>query len=692
MPSVPILRTFADTSGGCHRWPEVRGLCRVAALAVLFVALMAPGLSGARILGEEEAVGLSLEGLLAVRVVSAEDYARQISGTLSSSSVITATDIREFGYRSLTDVLKSLPGLYVTNDRNYSYLASRGVGKVGDWNSRVLFLVDGYRVNENIYDGAYIGQDFLVDIDLIDRVEYVAGPAAALLYGNNAFFGVVNVVTRTGRQLNGADVAGGAGSGEARYARASFGRRFDSGLEMLLSASRFQSDGKEVDLPELGARSSGLDHERGDRFFGKISFGDFRIELAHAEREKGIPNASYGQVVNDQRSLTVDEQTLVDLVYERNFGDGSAIGARLFYGRYDYFGDYVYDLALEPPADLAVFHDVALGRWWGGEVRYIGDIPGGHRVLVGVDAQVNEARSQRAGYVGQVADFDDRRSGQAWGVHLHDEIAVGELLTFDVGGRYDRPVIGNGRFHPRVGGVYRWHPETTLKVLYGDASRPPNAFELYYDIGDGFLPNQNLDPEQIRTVELVIDHYASPSTRWLASVFRNDIRGLIDYAPQAGSDGEFSTDDDFFQFENAVDLVTQGIELRLEKSLANGGKVGASYTGQRTRDATGRAVENSPRNIAKFSWRQPLPWAGLRAGIEAQYVGTRNTYAGSRVPSGTLTNLNLAMTIRHNLDLSVKVGNVFDRTIVDPAAYFHAPIERIPQDGRSLYFYAAYRF
>ena len=124
----------------------------------------------------------------------------------SSVTVITSDEIKKYGHRTLADVLQSVQGFHVSYDRNYAFLGARGVS-LGDFNSRILLLVDGHRVNNNLTDGAYIDTAFILDIDLIDRVEIIRGPGS-VLYGNNAFFGVINVITRQGEQLNGAEVSG----------------------------------------------------------------------------------------------------------------------------------------------------------------------------------------------------------------------------------------------------------------------------------------------------------------------------------------------------------------------------------------------------------------------------------------------------------------------------------------------------
>jgi iron complex outermembrane receptor protein len=86
-----------------------------------------------------------------------------------------------------------------------------GYGLPGDYNSRIAVLIDGHRQNDNIYEGALIGTDFPLDIDLIDRVEVIRGPNSSL-YLASAFLGVINIITKKGRDLGNVSAASETGS------------------------------------------------------------------------------------------------------------------------------------------------------------------------------------------------------------------------------------------------------------------------------------------------------------------------------------------------------------------------------------------------------------------------------------------------------------------------------------------------
>ena len=119
---------------------------------------------------------MSIEDLMEIEVstvYAASRHRQKVTEAPSSVSIVTSDDIKKYGYRTLADILKSVRGFYVTYDRNYSYLGSRGFSRPGDYNSRYLVMVDGLRLNDAVYDTASIGTEFVLDVGPIDRVEVI---------------------------------------------------------------------------------------------------------------------------------------------------------------------------------------------------------------------------------------------------------------------------------------------------------------------------------------------------------------------------------------------------------------------------------------------------------------------------------------------------------------------------------------
>src|ERR1700724_1225424 len=201
---------------------------------VLLALLTVPAVAQAQQLPE-----LTLEELMRIdagRVLGACDRVQPATEVPASVSFITAEDIARYGYRTLADILRGVRGMFVTDDRNFSYLGARGFAQPGDYNSRILLLVNGHRVNDNVYGQAEIGAEFGMDPAMFERVEIIRRPARSL-YGNSAFFAVINVITKSGASLDGTSLTVEDGTLGTRLARASAGQRFASGLEVALSGT-----------------------------------------------------------------------------------------------------------------------------------------------------------------------------------------------------------------------------------------------------------------------------------------------------------------------------------------------------------------------------------------------------------------------------------------------------------------------
>ncbi|WP_240142459.1 TonB-dependent receptor plug domain-containing protein [Nitrosomonas oligotropha] len=128
---------------------------------------------------------MSIEELMNIRVVGASKYEQKQQQAAAAVSVITRKDIRTYGGRTLNQALASLPGIHTTYDYQYEYLGTRGFSQPGDFNSRVLITINGNRINDATYDQGPTRRDFPLDIDLIERIEFIPW-SGSTIYGLNA--------------------------------------------------------------------------------------------------------------------------------------------------------------------------------------------------------------------------------------------------------------------------------------------------------------------------------------------------------------------------------------------------------------------------------------------------------------------------------------------------------------------------
>ena len=625
---------------------------------------------------------LSLTELVKIpipKVYGASKWVEPITKAPSSITVIDAEEIKRYGHRTLADVLASVRGLYVTYDRNYSFLGTRGFNR-GDYNSRVLVLVDGHRINNNLSDGGFIGTEFILDVDLIEQVEVTRGPVATL-YGNNAFFGVINVTTRKGGSLQGAgaEVSGEAASFGTYKGRATWGHKFGDDLEMLFSGSIFDSHGqgklffKEFDAP---ATNNGLARDADDdsfkSAFGTVSWRDFTLQGAFITREKGNPTAQYGLAFNDRRHRTTDERGYVNLAFHHDFPDVVEVSAKLYYDRYDFTRGQP-----QPDPTLPLNREQQAGEWWGTELQLTKQLFERHTLTVGAEYR-DDFRQQRRNFdvAPRTVYADVQRDTFNYGVFFQGDFTIVTNLHVNAGARYDQYGQNDPTENPRVALIFNPAPKSTLKAIYGTAFRAPNFFERTF--------NPDLVPETIRTYELAYEQGIGDHLRSSASLFFNRIDDLISLETDALG---------YTTYQNIKGADAQGLELEVEGFWASGlrGRLSYSFTEAEDR-RDGSRLTDSPKHLAKLNLSAPVVKDKLFADFEVQYMDGRKTRLDTDAGGFGIINFTLfSQNLVKDLDLSASVYNLLDREYRDPATLFHqqALIER---DGRTFRVKATYRF
>src|SRR5882762_8363251 len=162
-----ILQTFSGWVTVC-----LAGLGQALAVLLICLPVLAYAADSATTQPTNDLTALSLESLMQIevpKVYGASKIDQKASQAPASVTVVTSDEINKYGYQTLGDVLQSVQGFNVSSDRNYQYLGVRGIS-LGDFNSRVLVMVDGHRINNNLTDGAFIGNEFILDMELADRV------------------------------------------------------------------------------------------------------------------------------------------------------------------------------------------------------------------------------------------------------------------------------------------------------------------------------------------------------------------------------------------------------------------------------------------------------------------------------------------------------------------------------------------
>lgn len=615
---------------------------------------------------------LPLEQLMSMEVYSASRFNQKTTQAPSNVTVLTSADIRAYGWRTLADALRSIRGVYTSNDRSYSFVGARGFLRPGDLNARFLLQINGTRINDPIFDQALLGGEFPLDLELVERIEYVPGPGSSI-YGTNAFFGVINVITRRAQDIEGARATLEAGQGRTRGGSASYAWR-NADAELVIGANRTLSDGRDLYFPEYGASAVGLDWEHASRFYARGQWEPWSLMLLNGERTKSIPTASFGQPFNVPGSQTLDRLRMVDLGYRNTilYLHGE-LTARVYHGDYYYEGHYVNQVPYG-----TINRDITHARWWGADFSLFMQPGVAHKLVVGLDYQYNHELSQKNFDTEPLAVYlDDKAKGKRLGVYLQDEITLAEGVLLNAGLRYDRETSTGGVFNPRLALIAEVAHGTTVKAIYGSAFRAPNSYELFYGIDGqgGQLANPELGRERIRSHELSLARRLGTNARFTLSAYANEASSLITQVqdPELGLP----------IFRNFAHATARGIELEYERCFARGASLRASLARQRV-SATSNEV-NSPHWLAKLNAATRLSGA-WHAGLEGQFVSTRKLLGRGEAGGYVLANLNLyTIGLTRHIDVALGVSNLFDRRYADPASVSYVQ-RTIEQDGRRAYF------
>jgi outer membrane receptor for ferrienterochelin and colicins len=524
---------------------------------------------------------------------------------------------------------------------------------------------------------APIGTDLPLDLTLIDRVEIIRGPGSSL-YGTNAVFAVINIITRDGQTMGGLQAQAAGGSLGTRSGTVRFGRALNNGADVLVSATEYRSHGaRRLYYPEFGDELAGtardLDPDAFTNVFAQVKRGPLAIRAAYGSRDKRVPTASYGVVFGDPRRTTHDERAYVDVEYTRPVGTWN-VTARGAYDQYYYDGQYPYDYGGE--FGTQVFADGARQDWLTGELSITGKPLTKHIVTAGLELRLPLRTHQYAGNLFGPT-LDDRRRTANVGLYLQDEMALGGPWLVNAGLRVDRYGEYGVTAAPRAALIFRPGARSSLKLLHGRAFRVPNAYELYYYSSPSFKP-ADLKPERVATTEGVWEQYFTQAIRSTVSVFRSDISGLITQR----SDGGANLSDLYFANQN--DGRATGVELEAEGRWRRV-TARASHAVVKAEDrSSDERLSNSPAHVTSALLLAPLPAPHMRAAWELRTLSARKGRDGGEL-AGFITH-NLTVTSdgwMRKLDVRVSVFNLFNSRYADPGAAQHVQ-RAIAQDGRTV--------
>jgi iron complex outermembrane receptor protein len=623
-----------------------------------------------------EPAALGLDELLQTEVQGASRHLEPVLDAPAIVSSIGRTQADALGHVTVGDMLARLPGIYLTTSRGYSSVGLRGFNRPGDYNARMLMTIDGFRVNDAIYDQALPEYEFPIVADWVKRLELVSSPAAAM-YGSNALLGVANVVTLDGADAPGLRLRTSIGEAGSHLLTGQYGWH-DGDSDVFIGLAGHQLAGQTLQAAELasptapGGRVAGLDGTGYHSLFAKLRHGAWRLTLVDQQRDKDLATAPYGTVPGADGTRYRDRYRYAELAFEPGWLGDWRPSLRLdgshtrFDGHYVYPGSSPGTTLVNRDLDSAESTGLSTALQWRGWIN--------HAWTFGFDArrvlrarQLNEDLSPAWTYL----DRTDRRD--QWAVYLQDQIRLSERLSITLGARNDHVEGFPEEVSPRLALIYRRSENEALKLMVSRAFRAPNFAERYYDDGNvSQRANPALEPEHVTTVELGWERGLGANTRLSASLYQYRMRQLIDFVALNAT---------LSQYQNVSDAHGEGIDLDLEHRFGGGWQWRGSLSLAQAR-AQHRTLTNSPHWLFKSHLFGPLS-PDWEAGFELQAIGHRD---GQREPVAAQGTANAVLRWRGAPlgTVALRVVNLTDARTWDPAGLDNS-LQRVPRDRRSAW-------
>jgi outer membrane receptor for ferrienterochelin and colicin len=495
---------------------------------------------------------LSLEELLTLKAHGVPSELEELINTLISVSskkaitareapgivsFVTADDIRKTGARDLIDVLRMIPGIDFGTDVENAI----AMGVRGNWaaEGKVLILLDGQEMNEIIWTSIFLGNHFAVD--QIKRIEIIRGPGSAI-YGGYAEYGVINIITFQGEDLNGFQISGTYGQMES-----DFGRR-----NLNISAGKKNKDFS-FSIGALVGQG-----QRSDQ-----TYTDFR-DSSYSMKGQSFTNPNFLNVNVQYKGWSI--RGMAD-IYNTTHGSGygNVINNGAVYAKFhSYFGELKYNHKINNRLTLTPKINFKLNDPWRSP-GYDDEAPlhiRGTRLTENLTLRYDPNRNISITLGGE--SFQDRAIYKTDSTFFANNKSSVNYLNFAgfaqaliktkisnliIGARFDKNNAYGQAFVPRIGSTKifnRFH----YKLLFGRSFRAPSIANI------NSADSSGIRPEYSDVVELEAGYKITKNSFFTINLFDiTTTKPIVFYASIADSTGEISE-----YYTNFGSGGTQGLE------------------------------------------------------------------------------------------------------------------------------------
>ncbi|MEO7717464.1 MAG: TonB-dependent receptor [Capsulimonas sp.] len=530
-------------------------------------------------------------------VTTATKTTGRISDSPAAVTVITEDQIRASGARTITDLLRSAPGVDVMDVNNtQSNVSIRGFND--QLTNKLLVMVDGRSIYQDFYGAVFWAQEPLL-VSRIKQIEIVRGPGSAL-YGANAFDGVVNIITKTPLEM-------------ATEAKSGF------------TAARGSENANSMEAYAAG-KAGAWSYSFGAGYNSSDGYGNQEqpkvpdsnsTNILMADAQRAMPRGVLRLSVNTNDTKTdfnsvffVPNSDWLSRNYTISYGEAGVrnpVQVRAFLntldltnpGQFDIHSN-TYDLEIQQQRTVSDRHQLVYG--------------------------VNYRRAE----VNALLTSDRTKSRSSWSGFLQDEARLGARTNLFAGVRLDHDSQYGANLSPHLSLVHHLPKNQTVRVSYSSAFRAPTLFDNYLDFSTEIIPsvlsvnlvgNPNVRPEKIRTLE--IGYRRDFHEGYVGvSAFYNQISDMMyifptEYAPSPPFPANTGV---LYTSLNTGGAHAAGLELEGAFRVARGVKGLFNYAYQDVADDQRNPISYSPHHKAnltlasigpsRFTWDADIHYVG----------------------------------------------------------------------------------
>lgn len=611
----------------------------------------------------------------------------------SVTSVITREDIEAIGARRLEDVLEYLPGIHVSTARaGNKVIGFRGI--YSEANNQVLVLVNGIPLRNTAIGGKPLA--WTMPVKNISHIEIIRGPGS-MLYGSDATTGVINIITKTGGEINGGYVGGFLGSQDTYEGWAQYGQKeteWEYGVSLQGGTTGGDQGTIERDAQTVldGLFGTAVSYAPGLTNFGRDDI-DARIDVAYQDwlrlrvgyqRFNHVQTGEGAALALDPKGAADEDIYTLDLSMQHTLSDALGMDTTVYFigqdtqWHYDLLPAGTFGGLLPQGAESQATnfqgttglttqlnyagiqkHTVTLGT--GIIYHWVSDVSNTINYLI-TPRFVTQIPATEVAAFGNDPILNSKNRTNFYAL-FQDEWNFAHDFYLTTGLRYDYYSDVLDGISPRISLVWNVNNNLTAKLLYGRSFRPPSFLEKNLPL----TPGTSIKSESVNTLEFQIDNKWSPRLTTSANVYWFEFDNLITSVSDSSLTSMTSVSPNPVGFTNIPKINGVGLETEMRYACSDqlNFSVNYSYHGVSESNQTGLL----PRHMIKslINWEFVKDW---KIGAQLNWIGERyRPEDDPRTPLGDyfIAGLTLSTRVAKPLEFVVRANNIFGTPAKEPS-------------------------